>query len=353
MSQQLAKGRDAAATALEDVEAVLRLYEDPKNPESMRKIKTIQALFRASQGAENALSWGEAMSPGVRLKFFLFCAKQGFDPASNHVYVLGGRPYVSIEGRSFKADEHRDDAGKKTFQGFAEDRVMTADERAAYDIPEGAIGWLCRVKRADCEFPFLGVGYAGGAGERNPVAKADRLAMAAKRAREKALRLAYPLGDASDDDGEILDAKFTVVDATATATETPAPPASAEKIATDDAALNAARARFKAVRTKAGAVSNPVVEAHGLAKAVDMLNADAAKLNACSDAIDAVLADPALPALRQEVARLRAQYPAEFNAKLAEARAIVPAFDPERSPKADVEAFLADLKTAVAAEVAQ
>lgn len=350
---QLTKGRDAAATALEDVEAVLRLYEDPKNPESMRKIKTIQALFRASQGAENALSWGEAMSPGVRLKFFLFCAKQGFDPASNHVYVLGGRPYVSIEGRSFKADEHRDDAGKKTFQGFAEDRVMTADERAAYDVPEGAIGWLCRVKRADCEFPFLGVGYAGGAGERNPVAKADRLAMAAKRAREKALRLAYPLGDASDDEGEILDAKFTVVDATATATETPPADKPTTTTPPADDALTAARARFKAAMKDGGQIASATAATHGLAKPADMAAADAAKLNACSDAIDAARNDPSLPAMRQEIARLRATYPDEFNAKLAEARGLMPAFDPEKSPKADVEAFLADLKAATAAEVAQ
>lgn len=348
MSTQVQAARSSAA---EEIEAVLRLYEDPKNPEAMRKIKTIQALFRASANAENNLSWGEAMSPGVRLKLFLFCAKQGFDPTSNHVYVLGGRPYVSIEGRMFKADEHRDDAGKKTFAGFVEDRILTKEEREAFEIPEGAIGWLARVQRADCMFPFLGIGVAGGQNEKNPVARGDRLAMAQKRAREKALRLAYPLGDASDDEGEILDAQFTVVDEQKTDTKTvDAKPADAAPKADDP--ITAERERFKALNKRHAAIASAqraAADAAGQKLAGLSLEA----LRALNDAIEAEASSPELAEVRGEIRALRVQSAEAFAAVLARVRAIAPEFDAERSTLVDAKSFLEDLRVESAKAVAQ
>lgn len=343
MNQVMRVQQDAA----DEVIKVLEMYEDPKNPEAMRKIKTIQALFRASQNAENNLSWGEAMSPGVRLKFFLFCAKQHFDPTSNHVYILGGRPYVSIEGRMYKADGHRDDAGKKTFQGFAEDRVMTADERAAYDVPEGALGWITRVKRADCEFPFLGVGVAGGSAEKNQVARGDRLAMAAKRAREKALRLAYPLGDASDDEGEIIDAQFTVSkpEEPKPSEAEPAEPKKPEAPAADP--MLAQRERFKALNKKF-----PVIAAAQRAAAdaagAKLANLDLDALTGLNDRIEAEAGAPELAEARGEIRALRIAQPDAFGSVLTRIRGIAPEFDFERATLADVASFLDDLRVEAA-----
>lgn len=348
MSTQVQATRSSAA---EEIESVLRLYEDPKNPEAMRKIKTIQALFRASANAENNLSWGEAMSPGVRIKLFLFCAKQGFDPTSNHVYVLGGRPYVSIEGRMFKADEHRDDAGKKTFAGFCEDRILTKDEREAFEIPEGAIGWLARVQRADCSFPFLGIGVAGGQAEKNPVARGDRLAMAQKRAREKAIRLAYPLGDASDDEGEILDAQFTVVDAKGAEVKTPeAKPAEAAPKAEDP--VTAERERFKALNKRHPAIASAQRSAADAA-GPKLANLAPEALRALNDAIEAEAAAPELAEARAEIRALRVQSPDAFGAVLTRVRALAPDFDAERSTLADAKSFLEDLRVEAAKAVAQ
>jgi hypothetical protein len=227
---------DGATATVDQIKDVLALYEDPKDPESKRRIATIMALFRASENAANALSWGEAMAPGVRIKLAMFVAKHRFDPAAEHVNVLGGKLYVTLAGRLFKADEHRDDKGAKTFGGFKVDRPMTPEERALYEIPKGALGWYVEVERTDCKYPFVGIGMAGGECERNPVAAGfGRIAIAQKRAREKGLRTAYPIGDPGDEIIVDADGSSTVIEAvvsaappaalgSATATEAPTPP---------------------------------------------------------------------------------------------------------------------------------
>jgi len=352
------RSNDPGEQALEEIGRVLELYKDPKNPDSVRQISTIAALFRASQNASNALSWGEAMGPGVRLKFFLFCARQGFDPTSNHVYILGGRPYVSIEGRMFKADQHRDDKGEKTFNGFAYDRVMTKAEREDYDVPEGAIGWICAVERADCKYPFVGVAFAGGPLETNPVAKGkDRLAMAKKRANEKALRLAYPL-DASADEGDLAEPvtrQAEVVSIQTTPGTGPlggageaATAAPTNGSATSDD-LKAEQARYKELEARGKPLAVAVRCEHGLRTAVEMKTADAAAWRAVNDDLAQRIDDPRGPELRQKAARLRVEQGDLFKAKLDAARASQPGFDPEFARCDDLAAFLDDVMAAAAA----
>jgi hypothetical protein len=353
MSQIQQRGADRGATAVEDVQAVLELYKDPKNPDSVREIATISALFRASANAENALSWGEAMGPGVRLKFFLFCAKHKFDPTSNHVYILGGRPYVSIEGRMYKASADRDDDGKNTFEGFEVDRVLTTEERTSYEIPEGAIGWLVQVRRADCKFPFLGIGVAGGQAEKNPVARGDRLAMAQKRAREKALRLAYPL-DASPDEGDLFEPKPVDFEVVPNNPATPAQPATVEPSkATTEAAraeadpLGAARERFKALNIRHPAITS-AQRAEAKAGGDKITKLDLAALTDLCEAIEAEASSPELAEARGEIRALRLRHPEAFTAVLGRTVAIEPRFSPERSNTADAQAFLEDLRVEAA-----
>ena len=346
MSQIQQRGADRGATAVEDVQAVLELYKDPKNPESVREIATISALFRASANAENALSWGEAMGPGVRLKFFLFCAKHKFDPTSNHVYILGGRPYVSIDGRNYKACADRDDDGKKTFEGFEVDRVLSPKEREDYEIPEGAIGWLVQVRRADCKFPFLGIGFAGGPNEKNPVARGDRLAMAQKRAREKALRLAYPL-DASPDEGDLFEPKPVDFEVVPNNPATPSQTATVEapKAAADP--LAEVRERFVALNKRHPAIASAqraAVDASG--KKLALL--DLAAMVALCDAIEAEANSPALAEARGEIRSLRLSAPEAFNAVLARTVAIAPDFAVEKCTAEDAAAFLEDLRVEAA-----
>lgn len=354
------QARDNGTATIDQIRDVLALYEDPKNPDSKRQIATIAALFRASENAANALSWGEAMGPGVRVKFALFCARNGFDPSTNHVYVLGGRPYVSVEGRMFKADNHRDDRGAKTFNGFRVDRVLTKDEREAYEVPDGAIGWYVEVERNDCKYPFVGVGIAGGPAEKNPVANGkDKLAMAQKRAREKALRIAYPIGEPDVGD-EIIEANATVVETTGSTVTKPAeiatatPAAAATAAAPTESPERAAEVeRFKRIAKIHGAATTKIRAERELSDPKKVAALDAAGLKALNDAIEAAAADPRGPALRQEIAAFRVRNPEAFNAKLAEARAVVPDFDPERASADDLAVFLSDLNAAVGAGAAQ
>ena len=358
------RSADPGEQALAEIGAVLELYKDPKNPESVRQISTIAALFRASQSAANNLSWGEAMGPGVRLKFFLFCARQGFDPTSNHVYILGGRPYVSIEGRMFKADTHRDDKGAKTFNGFVYDRVMTKEERESYEVPEGAIGWICAVERADCKYPFVGVAFAGGTQEKNPVAQGkDRLAMAKKRANEKALRLAYPL-DASADEGDLAEPvtkPADVVSMTSTPGQGPLGTTGETAIGTptngsapaagpsDD--LKAEQARFKALEAKNKPLALAVRLDNGVGTAAAAKAADAATWRKVNDELEARLDDPIASDLRAKADRLRLQHPDVFAAKLAEAKEAQPGFDVATATGDMLTAFLDDVEAVAKAAV--
>lgn len=355
--QQRSAVEDVRATAVDDVLGVLELYKDPKNPDSIRRVATIGALFRASCNAENNLSWGEAITPGVRLKLALFCMRHGFDMASNHVYVLGGRPYVSIEGRMFLANSHRDDAGKATFQGFAYDRVMNEQERADYEVPKGAIGWVCAVERSDCKHPFVGVAFAGGEGETNPVAKGkDRLALAKKRSNEKALRLAYPL-DAAADEGDMADfATPKPIEATVVPNNpaTPASPATIVEPTPKPAAdpLAEARERFKALNKRHPAIAaaqRAAVDAAG----AKLAQLDLAAMVALCDAIEAEANSPALAEARGEIRSLRLSAPEAFNAVLARTVAIAPDFAVEKCTAEDAASFLEDLRVEAAKGGAQ
>lgn len=208
---QPSRAEAALDKTINAIDQALQLCEDPNDPESKKRIAAIRALYRVSMTAENSLSFGEAMSPAVRARFYLFCGRNGFDPTGSEVFVLGGRPYVSLDGRLARAHGDRDSKNAKTFKGFEVDRPMTREERETFCVEDGVFAWISIVRRSDCEFAFNGYGFAGGKNERNPVFRGDPVGGAQKRARERALKLAYPR-DCSVDEGVIKDAEVVSID---------------------------------------------------------------------------------------------------------------------------------------------
>lgn len=213
VAQAPAQPRSEAALdkTINAIDQALALCEDPNDPESKKRIAAIRALYRVSMTAENSLSFGEAMSPAVRARFYLFCGRNGFDPTGSEVFVLGGRPYVSLDGRLARAHGDRDAKHQKTFKGFEVDRPMTREERETFQVEDGVFAWIAVVRRSDCEFAFNGYGFAGGPKEKNPVFKGDPVGGAQKRARERALKLAYPR-DCSVDEGALKDAEVVSIE---------------------------------------------------------------------------------------------------------------------------------------------
>ena len=150
-------------------------------------------------------------------------------------------------------------------------------------------------------------------------------------------------------------ANATVVETTGSTVTKPAEIATATPAAapTDSPERAAEVDRFKRIAKIHGAATTKVRADMGLNDPKKVAALDAAGLKALNDAIEAAAADPRGPQLRQEIAAFRVRNPEAFNAKLAEARAVVPDFDPEHASADDLAVFLSDLNAAVGAGAAQ
>lgn len=117
----------------------------------------------------------------------------GLDPMMGELIILGGKLYVTYEGRLRKAMEHEQ-------YGGLECRPATEEERAAFRCTETDHLWRCEVYRLDWKKPVVGWGRVTAA-DGNPVARQHPQNVAEKRAKARAFRDAFsiPLPSAEED----------------------------------------------------------------------------------------------------------------------------------------------------------
>jgi len=177
--------RTASAEAREEANIISR----------SREVRSIRA---ASITVDN-VSWGKGLTPAQKQALEFTAREVGLSAALGHVVLLGNKPYVTIEGRLKVAH----DSG--AFLGFSRDEPLPKERWEEWGVkPDATFAWVTAVRRKGCEFDFSECGWCGGSRDANqPVGKAFSAEMARKRARERALSLAFPVGLASYEDAYV------------------------------------------------------------------------------------------------------------------------------------------------------
>ncbi len=131
-------------------------------------------------------------SPAAMLALAKVSIAYGLDPLMGEIIVLGGKLYVTFEGRLRKAMDHEQYAG-------LECRPATEEERAAFRAAETDHVWRAEIYRRDWQKPVVGWGRVT-LTDSNPVARQWPQAQAEKRAKARALRDAFsiPLPNAEE-----------------------------------------------------------------------------------------------------------------------------------------------------------
>ncbi len=157
--------------------------------EVAEKMTMEKASTRAASMALANSSWGKDMSEDQRAAVEKVARDLGLSIAAGHLIVLGGNPFITLEGRLVQAE------GTGKFEGFDEG-PLPKEEWEGWGIPpEAKSAWRVTVYRKGCPRPFNEVGWAGGPREeRQPVARMFPGEMARKRGRARALKLAFPVG---------------------------------------------------------------------------------------------------------------------------------------------------------------
>jgi hypothetical protein len=133
-----------------------------------------------------------AANPVMQRMIARIAIAYGLDPLMGELIPYQGKPYVTIEGRLRKAQEH------EAYRGL-ECRPATEQEREAFRCGPNDHLWRAEVYRADWPKPVIGWGRVR-SDEGSPVAKQHPQLMAEKRAKARALRDAFsiPLPSAED-----------------------------------------------------------------------------------------------------------------------------------------------------------
>ena len=157
--------------------------------QALEKMTEQQMLARVEQAR-----FPQQMDAGQKKLLAVVAISYGLDPLLGELSIFQGRPYVSIDGRYRKAQE----TGKL---GGVETRPATADEREAWQIPDGDYFFRSEVRRCDVAYPFVGWGRvraeetkapAGGRAGFRPL-ETNPQRMAEKRAEAQALRKAFSI----------------------------------------------------------------------------------------------------------------------------------------------------------------
>lgn len=118
------------------------------------------------------------------------------DPFSDDLMLLGGKPYLTLTGALRIANAH------DQFDGL-ECSPATTEERTAFRCRDDEELWIARCYRRDRRVPSVGYGRASKT-EQNPVSRTFAPEMAQKRAKHRALRDAFSLPLAGNEDAPLV-----------------------------------------------------------------------------------------------------------------------------------------------------
>ena len=145
------------------------------------------------------LGTGELLLPEVIKGLVDYAHKYGLDPVRGHVCLMYGKPYITIDGYLFHANQ--------TGVAYAlRSRPLTEDERKTYRVGEEDHAWHAEVSLLGENYIFDGLGivtYDEMTEESkkrpgklaSPVVAAHPWQLAQKRAEWQALRRAFPIGE--------------------------------------------------------------------------------------------------------------------------------------------------------------
>ena len=199
-------------TELRTLTQALKAGEDIPEPIKGNIIKAQQKRATASGKGARALvlgdvpradlATGEMLLPEVIQELLHYAAKYALDPYRQHVYIMYGKPYISLDGYLYHANK----SGKPY---TLSSHPLTEGEKKDYMIDLEDHAWLAQVIFTGTDQAFSGIGIVT-RGEitakstkhpeqlRSPVVAAHPWQLAQKRAEWQALRRAFPIGETEE-----------------------------------------------------------------------------------------------------------------------------------------------------------
>ena len=152
------------------------------------------------------LATGELLRPELMTALVKYAEKYELDPYRNHVVLMYGKPYITIDGYLYHAQQSQKPYALSS-------RPLTDIERKQYQIEAEDHAWVAEVSFTDTGSTFTGLGIVTqgemtAKSERNPVqlrspvVAAHPWQLAQKRAEWQALRRAFPIGESHKETGK-------------------------------------------------------------------------------------------------------------------------------------------------------
>jgi len=152
------------------------------------------------------LETGELLTPEAIQALVDYAHRYELDPYRGHVVLMHGKPYISLDGYLYHANQTNVPFTLKS-------RPLTDDERKTYQVPEGAHAWVSEVIKSLSGTSFIGLGIVTREemtemskrkpGQlRSPVVAAHPWQMAQKRAEWQGMKRAFPIGREEEPDTE-------------------------------------------------------------------------------------------------------------------------------------------------------
>jgi len=152
------------------------------------------------------LATGELLLPEIVKALMSYAYKYDLDPYRGHVVMMYGKPYITIDGYLYHANNAELSYSLKS-------RPMTTTERKEYQVEDGDHAWLAFVNINKGEKLFNGVGVVTKDEMtevskrkpdqlRSPVVAAKPWQMAQKRAEWQAMKRGFPIGESNQKEEE-------------------------------------------------------------------------------------------------------------------------------------------------------
>ncbi len=152
------------------------------------------------------LATGELLPPIIVQGLIAYAKKYGLDAYRSHIAIMYGKPYITIDGYLYHANQLGQPYN-------LESRPLSEVERTAYMVPAGAHAWLAKCAKGTDFGIFTGTGIVtqeemtetskrDKTKLRSPVVAAHPWQLAQKRAEWQALRRAFPIGESEEEKEE-------------------------------------------------------------------------------------------------------------------------------------------------------